>query len=70
MNEDRMDTKQPQIIEIEANTVNEAIKKAINILHVSRNEVDIKVLKEEKKGLFGLKSRHQAKIRVQVKQND
>jgi len=54
-------------IDIEAKSVNEAIKKALETLKVSRKEVDIKVLSEERRGLFGMQGERGAKIRVSLK---
>jgi len=54
-------------IEVEASTVENAIRKAVKALHVNRDDIDVKVLKEEKKGLFGMEGATRAKIRVTVK---
>lgn len=54
-------------IEIEAKTVEEAIKKALEILKVSRESIGVQVLSEEKKGLYGMEGARRAKIRVVVK---
>ena len=60
----------PQIsIEIEGNTVEEAIKKALKELKVARNKVKIEVLSEEKKGLFGMPGAKLAKVRVSTVKN-
>jgi len=56
-------------IEVEAGTVEEAIKKALEQLGVSRDEVKIKVMCEEKKGLFGMEGEKPAKIRVTLKKS-
>ena len=53
-------------IEIEDKTPEAAIKKALEILKVSRKEVHIKILSEEKKGLFGMKGEKPARVRVTV----
>lgn len=55
-----------QSIEIQANTVEEAIKLALKQLQVSRSQVKIQVVSEEKKGLFGMAGSAPAKIRVTV----
>jgi len=57
-------------IEVEAKTVKEAIEKALEILQVSRGDVDIQVLSEPKMGLFGMAGGKYAKIRVTIKQKD
>ena len=54
-------------IEVEGNTVEDAIKKALDILAVSRDAVDVKIVCEEKKGLFGMKGAKSAKIKVSLK---
>ena len=54
-------------IEVDGSTVEEAIKKATEILKVSRNEISVKVVCEEKRGLFGMEGEKPAKIRVTIK---
>jgi spoIIIJ-associated protein len=51
-------------IEVEAKTVKEAINSALKKLHATEEEVTIKVLKEEQKGLFGMQGAETAKVRV------
>ncbi len=53
-------------IEIEANTVEEAVKKALKELKVSRSKVKIEVLSDEEKGLFGMPGAKPAKVRVSM----
>jgi spoIIIJ-associated protein len=53
-------------IEIIAPTINEAIEKGLADLELTRNEVDIEILDEGSRGLFGLGS-HQARVRLIVK---
>ena len=53
-------------VEVEGNTVEDAIKKALQLLNVSRNEVKIRVVCEEKKGLFGMEGEKPAKIKVTI----
>ena len=55
-------------MEVEAITIEEAIRKALKELHAQKKEVQIEVLKEEQKGLFGMKGRELAKIRVTLKE--
>lgn len=57
-------------IEIEGKTVEEAIKKALAELKLKRNQVNIKVLSEEEKGLFGMPGAKPAKIRVSIRIKD
>ena len=54
-------------IEVEGNTIGEAIKKALNILKAKKDDVEIRVLCEEKKGLFGMNGAKPAKIKVSFK---
>ena len=54
------------ILEKEAKTVSEATISACEELGVSRSEVDVEVLQESSKGVFGIGGRN-AKVRVTVK---
>ena len=56
-------------IEIEGKTVEEAIKIALKKLGARRDEVEIKVLSEEHKGLFGMRGSRRAKILVRRKES-
>lgn len=51
-------------LEFEGKTVSEAIKLALKELKLKRNQVDIEVLCEEEKGLFGMEGAKLAKIKV------
>ena len=67
-----MDKKNKKImnkkeIEVEGVSVEEAINKALNILKVTREEIDVKIVCEEKKGLFGMEGAVKAKIKVSLK---
>ena len=53
-------------LEIEANTVEEAIALALKQLKLPRNKVKIEVLSDEQKGLFGMPGAKPAKVRVMV----
>ena len=53
-------------IEVEASTVEEAIKKALKQLKVPRSKVKIEVLSDEEKGLFGMPGAKPAKVRVSM----
>lgn len=55
-------------IEVEGSTVEDAIKKALGMLKVSRDEIEVKVVCEEKKGLFGMEGAKPAKIKVSMKE--
>jgi len=53
-------------IESEGKTVEEAIKKGLGALKLTREKVKIEVLSEEKKGLFGMQGAKSAKVRISV----
>ncbi len=55
-------------IEFEGGTVEEAIKKAVTALNVTREAIVVKIVCEEKKGLFGMDGAKPAKIKVWVKE--
>jgi predicted RNA-binding protein Jag len=59
--------KELRTIEVEDITVEDAIKKALKILHAKKRDVTIKVLREEHKGLFGMKGADVAKISATLK---
>jgi spoIIIJ-associated protein len=50
--------------EFEASSTEEAIKKAEKTLGINREQMEIKVVCEEKKGLFGMRGAKLAKIKV------
>jgi spoIIIJ-associated protein len=54
-------------IEVEAVTIEEAIRKALKMLKANKDQVTITVLKEECKGLFGMEGADLAKIKVTLK---
>jgi len=54
-------------IDVEGATVEDAIKKALEILNVSREQINVKIVCEEKKGLFGMEGAKPAKIKVSLK---
>lgn len=56
-------------IEIEANTIEEAIKKALKQLKLPRYKVKIEVLSEGVRGLFGMPGAKPAKIRATILQD-
>ena len=51
-------------IEAEGATVEEAIKKALKELKLSRNKFKVEVLSDEEKGLFGMAGAKPAKVRI------
>ena len=67
MDVDKKMKSSPKSIEVEGGTVEEAIKKAAEIFNVSRDEISVKVVCEEKRGLFGMEGEKPAKIRVSLK---
>ena len=70
MKRKKSDLGAPKSIEVEGNTVEEAIKKALELFNVSREDILIKVVSEEKKGLFGMEGAKPAKIKVTLKNKD
>jgi spoIIIJ-associated protein len=58
--------KKLKYVESEGRTVEEAIEKALDKLKLSRSQVKIESLSEEKKGLFGMPGAKPAKVRVSV----
>ncbi len=56
-----------RIIEVEAKTTKEAIRIALEKLKVRKEDVEIKILREEHKGLFGMEGAEPAKIKVTIK---
>ena len=56
-----------EFIEVEAKTTQEAIKIALKKLSVKKEDVEIKILREERKGLFGMEGAEAAKIKVTLK---
>lgn len=54
-------------IEVEAVTIEEAIRKALKTLNAKKSDVTITILKEEHKGLFGMQGAELAKIKVTIK---
>ena len=59
--------KLPKSIEVEGSTVEEAIRRAVELLNVSREDISVKIVSEEKKGLFGMEGAKPAKIKVTLK---
>lgn len=56
-------------VEFEGLNVEDAIKKALVHFSVSREDLNISVVCEEKKGLFGMEGAKSAKIKVFLKKN-
>ena len=55
-------------IEVEGPTIKEAINRALKLLSVKRDSVSVKVVCEEKKGLFGMDGAKLAKVKVTLKE--
>ena len=53
--------------EIEGSSVEDAIRRAVKKFGVTKDKLDIKVICEENRGLFGMPGSKSAKIRVSVK---
>ena len=56
-----------QAREFEGTTVEEAVRKAVAELRVPKEKMSVKVVCEEKKGLFGMRGAKLAKIKVVLK---
>ena len=56
-------------IVIEAPTINKAIDIALAKLGTTKEKVEIEILREGKKGLFGMEGAYTAKIRVRIKES-
>ncbi len=63
-------SKKTRFVEVEAPTREEAIHIAIESLGADRKAVIIKILREEKKGLFGKEGFKPVKIRVTLKEDE
>ena len=62
-----MEKKPKKSMEFEGSTVDDAIQRAIDKLGVRRDQIIVKVVAEEKKGLFGMEGAKPAKIKVTFK---
>ena len=70
MNSNLPNEDAPKSIEVEGQTVEEAIKKATEVLNVARESIIVMVVSEEKKGLFGMGGAKPAKIKATLKKSD
>ena len=59
----------PGRVEVEGKTVEDAIQKGLKVLGVVRDKVNVKVVCEEQKGLFGMDGAKPAKVIVILKNN-
>ena len=57
-------------IEVEGATVEEAVQKALKLLHALRDDVVVKTVCEEQKGLFGMSGAKPAKVKVSLKEEN
>ena len=55
-------------IKIEGKTVDDAIRKALEFFKVSRHDINVRIVSEEKRGLFGMEGAKPAKIIVNLKE--
>lgn len=62
-------TENPSEITVEASNIEEGVEKALSILHVSREEVDVKIIREASTSLFGI-IKKPLLISVKVKEKD
>lgn len=62
-----MENTEGKSFEFEACSVDEAIAKALSELKLKRDDIVVKVVSEEKKGLFGMEGANPAKIKVTLK---
>jgi len=54
-------------IEVEAKSAKEAIEIALKKLGAKKEDVEIKILREEHKGLFGMEGSERAKVKAVLK---
>jgi spoIIIJ-associated protein len=62
-----LDNIMEETFEFEGSTVKDAIKTALTTLGVTRKDVIVRIVCEEKKGLFGMEGAKPAKIKVTKK---
>jgi spoIIIJ-associated protein len=68
--ENKKDKTAAMAKEYEGNTVEDAIKKALDELKLPKEKIKIKILTEGQRGLFGMEGAKKAKIRVTVLFNE
>jgi predicted RNA-binding protein Jag len=59
-----MEANKERFIDIEANSVEEAIEMGIRKLNLPREKIKLKILSEPHAGLFGMDGPSKAKIRI------
>ena len=57
----------PEASEFEGNTLDEAINKAVESFGLPKSKLNIKIVCEEKRGLFGMQGAKAAKIKVTIR---
>ena len=57
-------------IEVEAKSAKEAIEIALKKVGAKKQDVEIKILREEHKGLFGMEGLKRAKVKVILKKKE
>jgi spoIIIJ-associated protein len=66
--ESKQERKRKQVeFEFDGRTIEEALEKALAALKVDREDLDVRVLSEEEKGLFGMAGGKPARIQVKLK---
>lgn len=56
-------------VETEGKTIDQAVKRALEQLNRTREEIEVEILEEPTKGILGILGSRQAKIRVTVKED-
>lgn len=65
-----MEKRPKKSYDFEGASVEDAISKALTELNVSKEEIKVKIVCEEKKGLFGMEGEKPAKIIVTRKEDE
>lgn len=68
MDNNNDENKKPlKSIEMEGKDIGDAIQKGLKFLDVERKDVNIEILSEEDKGLFGMQGAKPAKVKISLK---
>ncbi len=62
-----MSDSPPRSVTVEGRSVQEAIGRGLGLLGVPRDCVNIRILSEENKGLFGMRGAKPTKVRLTIK---
>lgn len=62
-----MSNSESKTYDFEGSTIEDAIKKAVEELNINRDQMEVKIICEEKKGLFGMEGEKPARIKVTLK---